>query len=297
MKFVQSALAWLVVLSMVASPADVSACFRCRRNPCRYHVVAKYVAPAPTISTTNIILNNLIPSGFPYPQQGQSVYGVQQASYQDSSALFMDRALRLEELRTANADRGYAEFQETGRLQLQLNADTLRQQTNAGLAYAAMEANRGTTNQTLQIRIQDGQMSIVQPGQPGYAQPQQQQGPPGPQQLVAAQSCANCHDGRGTGNAPKDIILDGSAVLTEEVLTASIKAIWSGKMPPKSNLTADQKAVISASLSRWQPTQTQPLPPPPAPHEEMPPPVPADNNFGKPPVPGDLNSTSTRRIP
>lgn len=198
---------------------------------CHSCVPSHSIPYAPPSTTTNIILNNLYPSTFPL--QGSTLYGVQSAasSYGDSPSLFMDRSARFTEMALELAKTGTEGFNETGRLALELNDAADRRRHNAQVAALAMEANRGTTLQTLQIKIQDGVMSIVQPE---AAEP--------PALALTVNRCAECH----SGDKPKGgIVLDGSVPFD---LQKAMTAVISGKMPPKANLTAAQKATLTAEL-------------------------------------------------
>ena len=268
----------LLVLILLGLAVDASACNRCGLfgRKCRFasHHVAHvpYVAPA---TTTNFVFNNTFPAPFLLAGQGSSVYGVQQASaaYLDRPEFFMDRAVRLEELRTVNAERGYQQFQESGRLAMSLNSAENLRANNTMLALAAMEKNTGAYQQTLAVRIDSG-------GNVSYSQPQAVT-QAGPLALTQSQSCGACHDGRGTKGAPKHIILDGSVEVDDLTLTASFAEITKGTMPPGSKLTDPQKDVVKASLARLlaRPRGVlEPLPPPapenPLPDNDMPPPPP-----------------------
>ncbi len=198
------------------------------------------VAPVSQNDTTNIIFNNLYPSTFPLAQGGQSVYGLQSAAgpYGDSPALLLDRSARFAEMSLELGKTATEAFNETGRLALELNDAADRRHHNATIAALAMEANRGTTQQTLAIQITDGKMSIVQP------QALTQAG--GPAEPITALTCANCHTG---DKAPKGIILDGSQPFD---LEKAMAAVISGKMPPKSSLTPAQKAAVAKGLCEVQ---------------------------------------------
>lgn len=237
-------IALIAGLLMGVVTADASACGRCglfgRR--CRFsshHVAAVAYAP-PT--STNIIFNNLYPAS-PYllAQGGQSIYGVQTAAgaYGDSPALFMDRAARFTELALQQSGDATAAFNETGRLALELNDAADRRAKNTALALSAMEANREPSSQVLQIQIQDGVMSIVQPP---AAQPLEAPA------IVTAVTCAKCHTG---DKPPKGIVLDGSQPFD---LEKAMAAVIAGKMPPKlpAPLTPSEKAAVNAGLFRLQ---------------------------------------------
>jgi cytochrome c553 len=262
----------VIALALVASLAcEASACGRCGRrgNYCRYYV--KPVAYAPANYTTNFLFNNI----FPYSQQGQSVYGVQTASYRDDSILLQDRNVRALEQIGVNQQLIIESERERSSQQLAYMEAQSRREANAqvfSLAAQALSSNNGPQQQQFSVQIVNGQPRIVQPPPPQQLQQQ------GPQQLVQAMSCAACHDGRGTKGAPKHIILDGSVDIDQPTIELSSTAVISGKMPPGGNLTAAQKTVVISSLhsllARPRLGNEQP---PPAP---MPP---ADNNFGKPP--------------
>ncbi len=272
----------LAVLLLAGLAADASACGRCGLfgRKCRYSC-GHYVAPvayAPPSTSTNFIFNNVYPSAFPYllAQGGNSVYGVQQASaaYAESPAFYMDRAARFTDRAFDLAQTGQAAFNSNSTLALQVSNDIDRRRNNAYVAALAMEAN-GPTQQQLTVQIQDGKMAIVQPPQAvTQGGPQQVQ----PQQLVQANSCATCHDGRGTNNAPKAVVLDGSVFIDKPLLEKCNLRIMDGTMPPKSQLSAQQKAIVMASLAdllqrapvldqRQPPAEA--LPPPPVPQPPM----------------------------
>lgn len=234
----------LPLLIVACFAADASACNRCglfgRR--CRFSSHIQHVAYAPPSTSTNIIFNNLYPAS-PYllAQGGQSIYGVQSAAgaYGDSPALFMDRAARFTELALQQSGDATAAFNETGRLALELNDAADRRAKNTALALSAMEANREPSSQVLQIQIQDGVMSIVQPP---AAQPLEAPA------IITAATCAKCHTGE---KPPKGIVLDGSQPFD---LEAAMTAVISGKMPPKLSvpLTPQEKAAVTAGLFRLQ---------------------------------------------
>ena len=270
----------LPVLILLGLAVDASACSRCglfgRRCKFASHHVA-HVAPVVQPTVTNFVFNNTFPAAFTLAPGGSSVYGVQQASaaYAPRPDYFMDRATRLEELRTVNAERGYQQFQESGRLAMSLNSAENLRANNTMLALAAMEKNTGSFQQSLSVRIDSG-------GNVTYGQPQAVT-QAGPQQLLQARTCSACHDGRGTNGAPKHVVLDGSVEIDEQTLASSFARITNGTMPPGGKLTDAQKDVVKASLARLlsRPEQiVDPLPPNPAP--DQPPPVPM------PPMRGNL---------
>lgn len=261
----------LPVLLLLGLAVDASACGRCGLfgKRCRFqsHHVA-HVAPVVQPTVTNLVFNNTFPAAFNLSPLGSSVYGVQQASaaYAPRPDYFMDRAVRLEELRTVNAERGYQQFQESGRLAMQLNAAENLRANNTALALAAMEKNTGAYQQTLSVRIDSG-------GNVTYGQAQAVT-QAGPQQLLQAQSCGSCHNGRGTNGAPKHIILDGSVEIDQPTLEASFAQIGSGKMPPGAKLSEAQKEIVRASLARMlakAPILDQGQPPVPEPPSPQPP--------------------------
>lgn len=227
------ALAMLAVFSQTAA-AGIFGRRSCGSSCGHYVAPAVYSPPS-----TNIIFNNLYPSTFPL--QGSSLYGVQAAAstYGDSPSLFMDRSARFTEMALELAKAGTEGFTETGRLALELNDAQDRRRHNAQVAALAMEANRGNTVQSLQIKIQDGQMSIVQPEAPLP--------PPEPftlMQFANGSACATCHTG---DKAPKGVVLDGTVRFD---LAKAMEAVIAGKMPPKSSLTPAQKTAVVSGLQR-----------------------------------------------
>lgn len=234
-----------IILAVAVGDANAF-CRRCRRSSCHG---CNYVAPVayqPQPNVQNFVFNNLFPPHL-LAQGGNTAYGqpvgVQQfqTAYQENGAFFLDRAARFTDRAYDLAQLGHEQFSEAGQLQLQLNADTLRQQTNASLAFSAMEANRGTTQQNFSVQIVNGKMSIV-----GNSQ---QQGQQGPLQLATSRACAECHNGQGTGGAPKSIVLDGSVAVDFTTLTKCFSSIQAGRMPKGATLTQEQKEVVKASLA------------------------------------------------
>lgn len=255
----------LIVLCIVLILAsDLLACGRCgllgRR--CRYSCNtyhAPYAAPAYVAPSQNFIFNNVYPSQFPYllAPGGNSVYGVQtaSASYGGDSALFMDRAIRLQESSQAFALQAQESQAALQSQYLSMQEAQSRQQHNAYVAMLAMEANRGNTTQQLTVQVDgSGRMSVVQPQQPANVPAQALQQGTGPQQLSAAQHCGTCHDGRGTQGAPKTLVLNGSRRITFDELIRCYTRTQDGSMPPKSTLTQAQKEVVKADLAQFMST-------------------------------------------
>ena len=262
----------LALIAMFAS--DLSACHRCglfgRRCRFSHHVVHQQVAYVPPVTSQNFIFNNLWPAPYLLAPQGNSVYGVQQASaaYAENPAFYMDRAARFTDRAFDLAQTGQQMFKENSALAIQASNDMDRRATNAQIAALAMEANRGTVQQTFSVQIQDGKMSIVQPQQV------QAQQPSGPQQLAQANSCGSCHNGSGANGVPRAVVLDGSVNISQQLLERSNLRIMEGTMPPNSKLTPPQKAFVMASLAsllQRAPVLDQGPPPPPEPESPLPP--------------------------
>ncbi len=245
--------------------ADASACGRCGLfgRKCRFACNTVHtVAYAPPVTSQNFIFNNVFPSQFPYllAQGGSSVFGYQAsaAGYAESPALYMDRAARFTEQANENARLGIEGFNTNAALAIQANDAADRRQNNTMLALAAMEANRDPSNQVLQVTIQNGQMSVGGPG--------------GQFQALQAGTCSRCHDGRGTGKAPKSMNLLPSSVLTEDQFQKCLTRIMDGTMPPSGQLDANQQKSVITALSRL--VQRPAAPPAPENPIDQPPPIP-----------------------
>lgn len=236
-------IALIVGLLLGIFAADAEACGRCGLfgNRCRFSSHVQHVAHAPYIppvTSQNFIFNNAFP---PYllSQGGQSIYGVQSlaGAYADSPALFMDRAARFTELALQQSGDATAAFNETGRLALELNDAADRRAKNFALALSAMESS-GPVNQQLHVEVINGKAQIVQ---------QQQAPPPEPftlQQLTSGAACATCHTADAAADH-KGVVLDGSQPFD---LGRASEAVMLGRMPPKHNLTAEQKRAVVNGL-------------------------------------------------
>lgn len=249
------ALALILVLSLAA---DASACHRCGifGRGCHFnsnHVAQQVAYTPPAAASTNFVFNNTFPTPYLLGQQGNSVYGYSLASapYQLDANLFMDRAARFTELALQSSDDANRAFAANTASAMALNDSADRRTKNTLLALSAIQANSATNGspQTLsfQATVTNGRLSIKRLDDPG-APPQQFSA-----SAVTSSVCASCHDGKGgPGKGPVDLVLDGSAAITEEQYHKSLLAVIGGKMPPapRPSLSDPEKAAVAAQLCK-----------------------------------------------
>jgi hypothetical protein len=271
------ALLLLGLLLLVTNSTD--ACGRCGifGRGCRYAVAyhaPTYYAPAAVAYTPpaqTFVFNN----SYPTPLLGNSVYGYSLAAqaYAPDPALILDRSSRLAELAFTSGQRAIGDFNDTAANALALSADASRRAQNTVLALSAIQANQqqpATANsQTLSFKatVTNGKLS-VQPlelnatAQPAPAPCTNCEVPPAVPQpsdqgtlqfsapAVGLAMCASCHDGTGRKHTPEGLVFDPQQAITPEQYQRAVKAVVSGKMPPKSTLSDDQKSAAIAELAR-----------------------------------------------
>lgn len=233
---------------------DASACHRCGifGRKCRFansHHVAH--VPAAVNNSQNFIFNNLYPGGFPaygLLDFGQSVYGVQAASgaYLNSAALQLDRSTRLAEQINENQAVALQLVREEGANSVALVDALSKREANLGIMQLAAQAiasnDGGPAVQQLSVSIGgDGRMTVGGIGANGQ---------PFNASSFQGGACSRCHDGQGTGGAPKSLDLRPVARISEAQYQKCLTRILDGTMPPKTPLGPDQQRSVITALAR-----------------------------------------------
>ena len=244
----------------VLTAADAWACSRCGLfgSRCRFasqhHEVAAVVA-APVIAQPPIsIINNYAPGNGAaatlIAPQGGSVYGLSTAvqAYSLDPAAVLRQAAELTRGAQQLADQGLKGYGQTAALALTLQA-------SQPAIQAAVVQPIQQPPQTLQIELRDGKWQIVQPT--ASSTPPAPAADP-PQRSASAVSPArgfpltNKHCGKCHGvdiAAPKGGIYLGGEEVDCKINLSAVAAVLSGRMPPGSQLSAEDRQGIVLELS------------------------------------------------
>ena len=246
------------VVALVAS--DVLACSRCGLfgSRCRFvsqHHVAATVVAAPVIAQPPIsIINNYAPGNGAaatlIAPQGGSVYGLSTAvqAYSLDPAAVLRQAAELTKGAQQLADQGLRGYGQTAALALTLQA-------SQPAVQAAVVQPIATPPQTLQIELRDGKWQIVQPTAsstppaPAADPPQRSASAVSPARgfLLVNKHCGKCH---GVDiAAPKGGVYLGGEEQDCKVSLSAVAAVLSGRMPPGSQLSAEDRQGIVLELS------------------------------------------------
>ena len=246
------------VVALVAS--DVLACSRCGLfgNRCRFvsqhHEVAAVVA-APIVQQPPIsIINNYAPGNGAaatlIAPQGGSVYGLSTAvqAYSLDPAAVLRQAAELTKGAQQLADQGLKGYGQTAALALTLQA-------SQPAIQAAVVQPIQQPPQTLQIELRDGKWQIVQPTA-STTPPAPAQDPPQRPASVASPArgfpLVNKHCGKCHGvdiAAPKGGVYLGGEEQDCKINLSAVAAVLSGRMPPGSQLSAEDRQGIVLELS------------------------------------------------
>ena len=245
------------VVALVAS--DVMACSRCGLfgNRCRFvsqhHEVAAVVA-APIVQQPPIsIINNYAPGNGAaatlIAPQGGSVYGLSTAvqAYSLDPAAVLRQAAELTKGAQQLADQGLRGYGQTAALALTLQA-------SQPAIQAAVVQPIASPPQTLQIELRDGKWQIVQPTAstppaPASDPPQRPASAVAPARgfPLTTKHCGKCH---GTDIAsPKGGVYLGGEEQDCKVSLSAVAAVLSGRMPPGSQLSQEDRQGIVLELS------------------------------------------------
>lgn len=248
-----------IVFSLVAIVAsDVLACSRCGLfgNRCRFvsqhHEVAAVVAPViaqPPIS----IINNYAPGNGAaatlIAPQGGSVYGLSTAvqAYSLDPAAVLRQAAELTKGAQQLADQGLKGYGQTAALALTLQA-------SQPAIQAAVVQPIQQPPQTLQIELRDGKWQIVQPTvstppAPAADPPQRPASAVSPARgfPLVNKHCGKCH---GVDiAAPKGGVYLGGEEVDCKINLSAVAAVLSGRMPPGSQLSQEDRQGIVLELS------------------------------------------------
>lgn len=271
-----SRLLLLVGLLIGLFATDAEACQRCGLfgNRCRfqsyYYPTYQPVTYAAQPTTQNFVFNNSYPVAA-LLGQGNTVYGYSLAAqpYTLDPAQVLDRAGRLAELAFTSGQKAVDDFNDTAGNALALSAEANRQQQNTLLAMTAIQANsQAQPTQSLSFRatVTNGKLSLERiEAAPSAAVtapcPDGNCPPPAPKDgtlslsagNLIGQYCGTCHDGTGQKDTPRGFVLDGQTRLVNGQFQAAAKAVMAGKMPPKSQLSEDDRLAIVAELAKLDP--------------------------------------------
>lgn len=240
--------------------SDCWACSRCGLfgNRCRFvsqhHEVAAVVA-APVIAQPPIsIINNYAPGNGAaatlIAPQGGSVYGLSTAvqAYSLDPAAVLRQAAELTKGAQQLADQGLKGYGQTAALALTLQA------SQPALQAAVVQPIQQPP-QTLQIELRDGKWQIVQPTASSTPPAPATDPPQRPASAVSPargfpltnKHCGKCH---GTDiPAPKGGIYLGGEEVDCKINLSAIGAVLSGRMPPGSQLSQEDRQGIVLELS------------------------------------------------
>ncbi len=244
------------VVALLAS--DVLACSRCGLfgNRCRFvsqHHVAAAVVAAPVIAQPPIsIINNYAPGNGAaatlIAPQGGSVYGLSTAvqAYSLDPAAVLRQAAELTKGAQQLADQGLKGYGQTAALALTLQA-------SQPAIQAAVVQPIASPPQTLQIELRDGKWQIVQPTvstppAPAADPPQRPASVASPARgfPLVNKHCGKCH---GVDiAAPKGGVYLGGEEQDCKVSLSAVAAVLSGRMPPGSQLSAEDRQGIMLEL-------------------------------------------------
>jgi len=250
-----------IVFSLVAIVAsDCWACSRCGLfgSRCRFvsqhHEVATVVA-APVVAAPPIsIINNYAPGNGAaatlIAPQGGSVYGLSTAvqAYSLDPAAVLRQAAELTKGAQQLADQGLRGYGQTAALALTLQASQPALQ-------AAVVQPIASPPQTLQIELRDGKWQIVQPTASSTPPAPASDPPQRPASAVSPArgfSLVNKHCGKCHGvdiAAPKGGIYLGGEEVDCKINLSAIGAVLSGRMPPGSQLSQEDRQGIVLELS------------------------------------------------
>jgi hypothetical protein len=207
---------------------------------------------------TNFVFNNAFPVAS-LADQGSSVYGQPVSFARYASAvrfdanLAMNQANRHIELAGELFGQGKDAHSEFATTFAAVDAEINRQNTNAQVALATIEASgnpAGGTVQSFRVTVQGGELKVqqIEAAEPPAEDPPV--GPP-PDGAAVGISCFRCHAGADEA-ATKAIRIDAGIQPGRDERRRINLAVLSGRMPPKSNLNNDQKATLLAELcDQW----------------------------------------------
>jgi hypothetical protein len=183
----------------------------------------------------------------------------------------LDRSSRLAELAFTSGQKAIDDFNETAGNALALSADASRRSQNTLLALSAIQANeQPATSLSFRATVTNGKLNLERieatpSSQLEYANPDCPNCPPKgtpevggdgrlsltmPAHLSVTAVCGRCHDGTGKNDTPKGVTIDDQSIKSatgEQLLLWADKA-WSGEMPPKSNLTKQQRLSLMSKF-------------------------------------------------
>lgn len=272
-----------ILTAMFVSEAK-AICLRCRRNVCACHVVRKVVAPAyvPAAAvvpqqTLFVVQNSYPPPIGAYAAQGQTLYGVQQASlaYQVNHAEVLRQSAELARAASATAQIGLTGYNQTAGTALAISASIseplARGHAASQVLTAAGLSHPSQQQQSLALRITrgaDGQWQVHQ-AEAGAINAQVEASinehtvPPAPKpqperQSILAAKCAECH-GLALTEPKGSTYIDAGHPLSCEVVVKALKLLKAGKMPkaPKPPLTDQERGQIFDELLSLQQENTQ----------------------------------------
>jgi mono/diheme cytochrome c family protein len=252
------AIAFCVAVSIAA---DAWACSRCGLfgSRCRFvsqHHVAAAVVAAPVVAAPPIsIINNYAPGNGAaatlIAPQGGSVYGLSTAiqAYSLDPAAVLRQAAELTKGAQQLADQGLRGYGQTAALALTLQA------SQPAIQAAVVQPIASPPPQTLQIELRDGRWQIVQPTA-STTPPAPAADPPQRPASVASPArgfpLVNKHCGKCHGvdiAAPKGGVYLGGEEVDCKINLSAIGAVISERMPPGSQLSAEDRQGIVLELS------------------------------------------------
>jgi mono/diheme cytochrome c family protein len=219
----------------------------------QHHVAAAVVA-APIIQQPPIsIINNYAPGNGAaatlIAPQGGSVYGLSTAvqAYSLDPAAVLRQAAELTKGAQQLAQQGLQGYGQTAALALTLQA-------SQPAIQSAVVQPIASPPQTLQIELRDGKWQIVQPTAstppaPAADPPQRPASAVSPARgfSLTNKHCGKCH---GTDiAAPKGGIYLGGEEVDCKINLSAVAAVLSGRMPPGSQLSAEDRQGIVLELS------------------------------------------------
>ena len=249
----------IVFCVAVLIAADAWACSRCGLfgSRCRFvsqHHVAAAVVAAPVVAAPPIsIINNYAPGNGAaatlIAPQGGSVYGLSTAvqAYSLDPAAVLRQAAELTKGAQQLADQGLRGYGQTAALALTLQA-------SQPAIQAAVVQPIQQPPQTLQIELRDGKWQIVQPTdstrpEPVADSPQRPASVAKPARgfTLVNKHCGKCH---GTDiAAPKGGVYLGGEEQDCKINLSAVAAVLSGRMPPGSQLSQQDRQGIVLELS------------------------------------------------
>ena len=248
----------LILAAIVLIAAEASACSRCGifGRGCRLqsHHVAEVVA-APVIAAPPIsIINNYAPpngaAATLIAPQGGTVYGLSTAvqAYSIDPAAVLRQAAELTKGAQQLAQQGLQGYGQTAALALTLQA------SQPAITAAVTQPAAPPPPQQLTIELRDGRWQIAQPkavAAPAADDPPSPVAPPpvaARSMPLTAKHCGRCH---GVDiAAPKGGVYLGVAEVDSKISLSAVAQVMSGKMPPGTTLSAEDKAALVVELSQ-----------------------------------------------